>query len=74
MTTCEGTSPCSSRAEHRTQAAARVFNAEQLLGTPQSKMVKELVPGGHIGLFMGRKTLEDTWPEICEWILSYDTF
>ena len=53
--------------------AAQVFNAEQLLGTPQNKVVKKLVPGGHIGLFMERKTLEDTWPEICEWILSHDT-
>ena len=52
--------------------AAQVFDAEKYLGTPQNKMVKKLVPGGHIGLFMGRKTLEETWPEICKWILSYD--
>lgn len=52
--------------------AAQVFNAEQYLGTPSSELVKSLVPGGHIGLFMGHKTLEDTWPEICQWILSYD--
>jgi poly(3-hydroxybutyrate) depolymerase len=52
--------------------AAQVFNAENYLGTPKTDMAKKLVPGGHIGLFMGRKTLENTWPEISKWILSYD--
>ena len=52
--------------------AAQVFNAEQYLGSSYNKMVKKLVPGGHIGLFMGHKTLHDTWPEICKWILTYD--
>jgi len=52
--------------------AAQVFDAEKYLGTPQNKMIKKLVPGGHIGLFMSHKTLHDTWPEICRWILSYD--
>ena len=52
--------------------AAQVFNAENYLGTPKTDMTKKLVPGGHIGLFMGRKTLQDTWPEISKWILSYD--
>jgi len=51
---------------------AQVFNAEQYLGSSYNKMVKKLVPGGHIGLFMGHKTLHDTWPEICKWILTYD--
>ena len=51
---------------------AQVFNAENYLGTPKADMAKKLVPGGHIGLFMGRKTLQETWPEISKWILSYD--
>jgi poly(3-hydroxybutyrate) depolymerase len=26
------------------------------------------VPGGHIGLFMGSRTLKESWPEIARWI------
>ncbi|MFD2837258.1 hypothetical protein ACFS3C_13800 [Azotobacter vinelandii] len=31
----------------------QVFNAANLVGTPQERIVRQLVPGGHIGLFMG---------------------
>jgi poly(3-hydroxybutyrate) depolymerase len=48
----------------------QVFNAEHLLGTPADKIMKKLVPGGHIGLFMGSRTLRDTWPGIAQWILK----
>lgn len=50
----------------------QVFNASLYLGTPPEHMAKKLVPGGHIGLFMGHATLQHTWPEICRWILSFD--
>ena len=46
----------------------RVFDADKYLGTPASDIVKLLVPGGHIGLFMGSHTLRDTWPGIAQWI------
>jgi poly(3-hydroxyalkanoate) synthetase len=46
----------------------QVFNAEKYLGTPKDKIMKKLVPGGHIGLFMGARTLKETWPEIARWI------
>lgn len=46
----------------------QVFAAERLLGTPAEKIEKKLVPGGHIGLFMGSRTLQETWPEIAAWI------
>lgn len=49
--------------------AEQVFGAEALLGTPSDQVVKKLVPGGHIGLFMGTKTLADAWPDITAWIL-----
>ncbi len=52
--------------------AAQVFNAAQYLGTPAAALVQKLVPGGHIGLFMVRRTLGATWPEICQWLLSCD--
>src|SRR5208337_848781 len=48
----------------------QVFDAEKYLGTPKERIVKKLVPGGHIGLFMGSKTLKDTWPLIARWIRS----
>jgi poly(3-hydroxyalkanoate) synthetase len=46
----------------------QVFNADHLFGTPQPLVVKTLVPGGHIGLFMGSRVLADTWPGISRWI------
>jgi poly(3-hydroxybutyrate) depolymerase len=48
----------------------QVFNAETLIGTPSSAVVKKLAPGGHIGLFMGRRTLAEIWPDIGRWILA----
>jgi len=46
----------------------QVFNAEKYLGTPAHKIEKKLVPGGHIGLFMGSRILRETWPDIARWI------
>jgi poly(3-hydroxyalkanoate) synthetase len=50
----------------------QVFNAERLVGTPAARIAKKLVPGGHIGLFMGANTLADTWPGIGRWIAQVD--
>lgn len=47
----------------------QVFAAEILMGTPPQKIHKRIVPGGHVGLFMGAHTLQDTWPEIAAWIV-----
>jgi len=46
----------------------QVFNAERLLGAPHKDIEKQLVPGGHIGLFMGTHTLREAWPKIGRWI------
>jgi poly(3-hydroxyalkanoate) synthetase len=48
--------------------SAQVFAAENLLGTPKTEIRKELAPGGHIGLFMSKKTLRDYWPQIAAWL------
>lgn len=48
----------------------QVFDACKVLGTPASQVTKRLVPGGHIGLFMGSRTLKDAWPDIAAWIAS----
>ncbi len=49
-------------------AEEQVFDAELHLGTPKERIVKKLVPGGHIGLFMGSRTLKETWPQIARWL------
>jgi poly(3-hydroxyalkanoate) synthetase len=46
----------------------QVFDAAKYLGTPPERIAKQLVPGGHIGLFMGARTLKETWPRIAAWI------
>jgi poly(3-hydroxybutyrate) depolymerase len=48
----------------------QVFAAEKLCGMPARDVVKAVVPGGHIGLFMGSKTLQTVWPQIGKWILE----
>jgi poly(3-hydroxybutyrate) depolymerase len=48
--------------------AAQVFAGEAVLGGPAHRVVKQLVPGGHIGLFMGHQTLRTAWPAIGAWI------
>lgn len=49
----------------------QVFAAMELFGTPADQIVKQLVPGGHIGLFMGRRTLAEAWPQIGAWMLAH---
>ena len=46
----------------------QVFAAETLVSTPPGRIAKKMVPGGHIGLFMGSRTLKETWPDIAAWI------
>lgn len=50
----------------------QVFAAEHLLGTPKQKIMKRLVPGGHIGLFMGSETLKTAWPKIGRWLKAQE--
>jgi len=49
-------------------APAQLFAAERLVGTPSHDLRKALVPGGHLGLFMGRPILEKHWPAIADWL------
>jgi poly(3-hydroxybutyrate) depolymerase len=48
----------------------QVFDAEKYLGTPKAEIIKKLASGGHIGLFMGSRTLAEYWPDIARWIRS----
>jgi poly(3-hydroxyalkanoate) synthetase len=46
----------------------QVLEAAKYLGTVKEAIVQKTVPGGHIGLFMGARTLTENWPEIARWI------
>ncbi len=48
----------------------QVLDAALYLGTPKERIVQETVPGGHIGLFMGGRTLKEHWPAIARWIAA----
>jgi len=50
-----------------------VLEAARLVGTPRSDIVMTTTPGGHIGLFMGSKTLAEVWPGIGHWMKSHET-
>jgi poly(3-hydroxyalkanoate) synthetase len=48
----------------------QVLDAAKYIGTPKDRIVSKTVAGGHIGLFMGARTLKDHWPEIAGWIAA----
>jgi poly(3-hydroxybutyrate) depolymerase len=47
---------------------AQLFAMEHLAGTPAAGLRKALTSGRHIGLFAGKRTLEDVWPRIVHWL------
>lgn len=46
----------------------QVLAAAKYIRTPSDHIMQKTVPGGHIGLFMGARTLRDHWPSIATWI------
>jgi poly(3-hydroxyalkanoate) synthetase len=54
-------------------AAAQIFATEHLVGTPKRGIRKSTAPGSHLGLFMGRTNLLDTWSEIAAWLAEPQT-
>ena len=48
----------------------QALGAAKYIGTPRDRIVQKTVPGGHIGLFMGARTLRDDWPQIARWICA----
>lgn len=48
----------------------QVLNAAQLVGTSSAHITQRVVPGGHIGLFMGGRTLAEAWPQIAQWLAA----
>ncbi len=53
-------------------APAQLFAALDLVSTPLQQRKKTLVPGSHLGLFMGKPVLGSVWPKIANWIRASD--
>jgi poly(3-hydroxyalkanoate) synthetase len=51
-------------------APEQVFAAEHLVRTSAGLIRKEIVPCGHLALFMGAATLTHTWPKIASWLMA----
>jgi poly(3-hydroxyalkanoate) synthetase len=49
-------------------APAQVFATEHLIGTHSSQIETATAPCGHLGLFMGARTLRQFWPRIASWL------
>lgn len=49
---------------------AQVFAATKLVGAHEADVETALAPCGHLGLFMGQKTLKTEWRRIARWLLK----
>lgn len=46
----------------------QLMAAAQLVGTPAAEIVTALEPCGHLGLFMGARTVKGAWVDIARWL------
>ncbi len=51
-------------------APAQLFAAERLVGTPPRDLCKATAPCRHLGLFMGKRILQDVWPGVVRWLVE----
>jgi poly(3-hydroxybutyrate) depolymerase len=49
-------------------APAQLFATEHLVGTSAHDIHTEMVPGHHLGLFIGQKILGEHWPRAARWL------
>ena len=49
-------------------APEQLLALERLVGTPPEHLCHEVAPCNHLGLFMGKRTLEEYWPRIVRWL------
>src|SRR6476659_8868401 len=49
-------------------APEQLLAVERLVGTPPENIRREVAPSNHLGLFMGKRTLEEYWPSIVRWM------
>ena len=48
--------------------AEQLFAVTRLVRTPPEYLREEVAPSNHLGLFMGKRTLEEYWPRIAAWL------
>ena len=53
-------------------APDQLLAVERLVGTPPECIRHEVAPCNHLGLFMGKRTLEEYWPRIVRWMKEVD--
>jgi poly(3-hydroxybutyrate) depolymerase len=46
----------------------QLFAVARLIGTQPAYLRKEIALSNHLGLFMGKRTLEEYWPRIAAWL------
>jgi hypothetical protein len=51
-------------------APEQLLAVERLAGTQPEHLRHEVAPCNHLGLFMGRRTLEEYWPRIVRWLIE----
>jgi poly(3-hydroxyalkanoate) synthetase len=49
-------------------APEQLLAVERLVGTPPAYLRHDIAPSDHLGLFMGKRTLEEYWPRIVCWM------
>jgi poly(3-hydroxyalkanoate) synthetase len=49
-------------------APEQLLAVERLVGTPPEHLRHDVAPCDHLGLFMGKETLEEYWPRIVNWL------
>jgi poly(3-hydroxybutyrate) depolymerase len=49
-------------------APEQLTAVERLVATQPDYLRHEIVPSDHLGLFMGKRTLEEYWPRIVQWM------
>lgn len=49
-------------------APEQLLAVRRLVGTKPDQICHEIAPSNHLGLFMGKRTLEESWPKIAHWM------
>jgi poly(3-hydroxybutyrate) depolymerase len=53
-------------------APEQLLAVKRLVGTRPEHFRHEIAPCGHLGLFVGKQTLEEYWPRIVRWMKETD--